>query len=133
MQLKRIVLFVLAAAVFMGLVGIAVACLVAANKVYNASGQWVARATYVGQCVPRAVPPMTAAQCATLSHTAILKSPNGVRLPNGLQITDKDVLLAGFSALNNTGSALISLFGGIVGLIGVVIALGSLILARQSN
>ena len=128
---RNIVLLVLAAATFASLLGGAYACLTAADNAYTASGQWFDRAAYVGQCVPRPVAPTTAGECFELSHSTILKSPNGVKLPEGFAPTDKDVLLAGVSSMNNTGAALIALAGGIVALIGVVIALGSLLFVRQ--
>jgi hypothetical protein len=109
----------------------AIVCLVASNNAYNAGGPWLAQAIYVGQCVPRPVPPTTAAQCGDLSHNDALTLPNGAKLPAGIQITDKESLLAGFSTLNATGSALIGLSATIAALAGIALALAGLISIRQ--
>jgi hypothetical protein len=109
----------------------AVVCLVASNKAFNASGPWLAHAIYVGQCVPRPVSPTTAAQCADLSHNNALTLPSGAKLPDGLQITDKESLLAGFSTLNATGSSLIGLSATLAALAGIALALAGLIAIRQ--
>ena len=108
-------------------------CIYAAYNAYNASGAWLDRAIYVGQCVPRPVPPTTMAQCSEILSGAIFRLPNGavLNLPYGIQITDKDVLLTGFSTLNNTGFALIGLSATIVALAGIAVALAGLITVRQ--
>lgn len=72
---------------------------VSAYFVYEEAGRWFARATYNAQC-----PSVTSLGCQELSRQL-------PRWPSGIEVTDKEVLLAEAGALHNTGSGVLTLGG----------------------
>lgn len=85
-------------------------CFFSANLAYEEAGKWFARATYNSECTPSG--PLG---CAELR----LQQPNW---PHGVEVRDKDVLLAEASALHNTGSGVLSLGGLFMAAAGVLLA-----------
>ena len=81
-----------------------------ADRAYEESGRWFARATYNAQC---SVP--DAPGCAELSK----QQPNW---PYGVEVSDQDVLLAQASAFHNTGSGVLALAGLFVATAGALLA-----------
>ncbi|MDT0196783.1 hypothetical protein Q9R30_15620 [Arthrobacter sp. AB6] len=85
-------------------------CFFSASLAYEEAGRWFARATYNTECTPTGPP-----GCADL----LLQQPNW---PSGVEVRDKDVLLAEASALHNTGSGILSLGGLLMAATGVLLA-----------
>lgn len=85
-------------------------CFFSANFAYEEAGKWFARATYNSECTLSGPP-----GCAELQ----LQQPNW---PHGVEVRDKDVLLAEASALHNTGSGVLSLGGLFMAAAGVLLA-----------
>jgi hypothetical protein len=85
------------------LVAPAISSIVAANYVYNVSGRWFARATYVAQCTKGAA--SSPVGCARLA--AEPRPPT----TDGVEVTDKEVLLAEGTTTHNVGTALVTIAG----------------------
>lgn len=84
--------------------------LLAANDVYDEANRWFLRATYNAEC---GSPAMSSA-CAEIYK----QEPTW---PYGVEVTDKDVLLAEASALHSTGSGVLALGGLLMGTSGVLL------------
>lgn len=86
-------------------------CFFSANLAYQEADRWFYWATYKAECVPSGPP-----GCAELK---LQEQPNW---PYGIEVKNKDVLLAEASALHNTGSAVLSLGGLLMAASSVLIA-----------
>jgi hypothetical protein len=85
-------------------------CFLSAYLAYEEAGRWFSRVTYNTQCTPSERP-----GCAKL----LLQQPNW---PYGVEITDKDLLIAGASTLHNTGSGVLAIGGLSMAAAGVLLA-----------
>lgn len=74
-------------------------CFFSAYLAYEEAGRWFSRVTYNTQCKPSGPP-----GCAEL----LRHQPNW---PYGVEVTDKDLLIAEASTLHNTGSGVLSMGG----------------------
>lgn len=106
----------------------AVLSFIVANHVYELSGRWFSRATYVAECA-RVTAPNQPVQCARLA------AEPGPPSADGVEVTDKDILLAEGSTMNNVGTALITITGVLLAAAALSVALAELgrRSARQSS
>lgn len=85
-------------------------CFFSAYLAYEEAGKWLSRVTYNTECIPSGPP-----GCAEL----LRQRPNW---PYGVEIEDKDVLIAAASTLHNTGSGVLSIGGLSMAAAGVLLA-----------
>lgn len=85
-------------------------CFFSSYLAYEEAGRWFSRVTYNTQCKPSGPP-----GCAEL----LRQQPNW---PYGVEVTDKELLIAEASTLHNTGSAVLSLGGLSMAAAGVLLA-----------
>lgn len=85
-------------------------CFFSSYLAYEEAGRWFSRVTYNTHCEPSGQP-----GCAEL----LGQQPNW---PYGVEVTDKELLIAEASTLHNTGSAVLSLGGLSMTAAGVLLA-----------
>jgi hypothetical protein len=118
--MKRIIHWILIAGAAIGFI-LGCASFFSASLVYDEAERWFARATYNAECTTTADTP----GCTELS----LQQPTW---PFGVEVTDKDVLLAEASAFHNTGSGVLALSGLFMAMSGVLLA-GAAFTHRSSS
>lgn len=94
-------------------------CFFSSYLAYEEAGRWFSRATYNTQCKPSGPP-----GCAEL----LRHQPNW---PSGVEVTDKELLIAEAGALHNTGSGVLSLGG--LSMAAASVLLASSIISRSSS
>lgn len=94
-------------------------CFFSSYLAYEEAGRWFSRATYNTQCKPSGPP-----GCAEL----LRHQPNW---PYGVEVTDKELLIAEASALHNTGSGVLSIGG--LSMAAASVLLATSIFSRSSS
>jgi hypothetical protein len=84
---------------------LSVSSFIAASHVYDLSGRWFARATYITQCTPVPIPPTSVGDCAVLAREPPPPYADGV------PVMDKEILLTDGSTMHSVGTALVTIAG----------------------